>query len=1504
MEAAIERLVHKLRIDISTGNDSLYADGPLSDLYDALKSDMVREGKSTLGDGDKESITAQSSGYYALSALSQLTNSSFSSRYEELEEISLYPSSPSPPITTSQQKTSSQSPDNSSSPRSDSSPPPLPWATTATTTDDNTSGYDTLSSLVPAESRSYHSLATDGLPLSSSLSSMDPDGVVSFGLAGETGNDEIRNSLPRSRSTTREDVEADEGGEYDLSVSALMQPSLDRKTTTGTNFSVDVVNEWNDRFKLCRSLPSSNEAEILQKASSMTKLLLDFNHISLSIGQLIISEYFLPDEKKTIKRINRGGSAGGDKYEVAGIFFKLAVSKTGNGIYRTDELAAKAASHDMKGLLNIYECIVDNFDCGVPLQSIIDYRGFRLTAMSILPLNLRQQPVMGTADGGLTVHGGDKPLMDIVKGCADRLNLKEHEVGKATLYFGCDVEGHKGIDGKYYFLDFARVFPPEHPGCTSHLVRDTKSIFYRLLRPEFVRSYPNKLSPDACSAFSAEDPLAMEQMRDIQLATQDLIGNRIVGYVEELHHRGSMMNYSFSKHMHRWGINMRHLGLVRNHLLKRSTKDINDACLVEIISRVLKNLLRSDYRMLLHGDGISAENAFIEVTVEFLNLVSCASPKVLSKVFWDSRLPSEIKKRYGSVSITDNESKDLFNRMKHVLYDIFIRLFDQMKLTLTQISLKQLKINAEGFRFLPSDIKSISPRLKSMHIFGESTSLFLSKEANKIMGRWRSYTPVNSLSLKRRTHYNSLSAGDGDMKRVNDRSSERDISEEAIVQGSREVERLLSLSDEYLSSAYDAFPAHLHLLHVRAFQLIRQALLPHMNPFTRLQMLEKVVSLLKSNVNEPSDVAVSKALGRFHHRLGYRRLTFSSSVKAATQLMDLDEKRLSHETEEIVNILDHVLMPDKEADLKVDIGAMQVLINGLTFNGSLDNLDVSKNVLANRDGSLYDEFNQLCDVLQHNNVLTSLNLSECSLGDRGAEALAKSLQLNNAVVYLNVSKNDITVLGGVAIGHLIQYNKTLKALDLSRNHIGHLGSKTLAGSLKGNNSLIVLNVADNYLEDKQIEHLCKALSSNSALTVLNVQGNDITEQGLAALTALSSANVWLRTLTTTKLKSGEEYLGGYIDGKRHGMAVVKFASGDEVEGEYVEGVLAGKCRYTYEDGTIYHGIIANGLPNTSTNYASEFAEGLITFKNGDVYKGQVVDGMMHGRGCLMYKNKDIYTGYLKQNKKYGTGTLAIYEDKSFYEGEFRDDVFHGTGRWNRSDGSVFNGALEFGHPNGVGFMEYSNRDVYDGNFLDGLRDGHGTCQFSNGDIYTGEWSQDLMHGLGEFICKADRTTFLGEFHANRKHGRGKMIYDVGGGSDGQHFFDSFWDENVRRHSGKAIFSIHTSLYEGEFIEHNIPEKDYSEAEYPPNLVVGVVEGGVRVVQMHGKGVLKVKSTGLTYEGKFKNNRKSGKGILRQCAIGSDDLFGKIIFDGIFDNDQPKEQPFSLLKSFFRPTEKR
>jgi hypothetical protein len=87
--------------------------------------------------------------------------------------------------------------------------------------------------------------------------------------------------------------------------------------------------------------------------------------------------------------INAGGIAGGVKYIHKGIFFKFALDE--HNIYGGSvERASKAAAHELKGIQALIDWEfkgVGLFTIKFPLTAVIDYRGFRLVATTILPLN-------------------------------------------------------------------------------------------------------------------------------------------------------------------------------------------------------------------------------------------------------------------------------------------------------------------------------------------------------------------------------------------------------------------------------------------------------------------------------------------------------------------------------------------------------------------------------------------------------------------------------------------------------------------------------------------------------------------------------------------------------------------------------------------------------------------------------------------------------------------------------------------------------------------------------------------------------------------------------------------------------------------------------------------------------------------------------------------------------------------------------------------------------------
>ena len=88
-----------------------------------------------------------------------------------------------------------------------------------------------------------------------------------------------------------------------------------------------------------------------------------------------------------------------------------------------------------------------------------------------------------------------------MKSAAKALNLKGHWIRNSgiKIYGPGDIEGHLGYDGKFYVVDLARVFPPEAPDKNEN--KDKRAVFYRVLRPELVRTHPKPLSSDAFTAW-------------------------------------------------------------------------------------------------------------------------------------------------------------------------------------------------------------------------------------------------------------------------------------------------------------------------------------------------------------------------------------------------------------------------------------------------------------------------------------------------------------------------------------------------------------------------------------------------------------------------------------------------------------------------------------------------------------------------------------------------------------------------------------------------------------------------------------------------------------------------------------------------------------------------------------------------------------------------------------------------------------------------------------------
>jgi len=396
-----------------------------------------------------------------------------------------------------------------------------------------------------------------------------------------------------------------------------------RRTESIVNEDFETVrgDDWNGRFQhlmdASRMFDTNTPLkERVRVNMSLINLMNDFIMIASTYGKIIISEGYLPDHLKTVRPQELGGIAGGSKYICHNILFKFAVDT--DDFYESDYAAACVAGHELKGLIHLFKCEVP--DLCLPLMALVDYRGFRLIAMSILPVD-KTTIVYGTSDYGNTIHNKVPKLCSLVAQTAAELNIAPHRCGNAgiILYSPADMEGHVGKDGRFYLLDFSRVFPPETPKPGIRMAH-----LYRLLRPEFVKGYSLPLCSDAFTRFISE-PESVDLNNNLREATRYLLQEVIPPFAKKLDTMTGVIFVDGFIHesrmlmmIHRSGINMRYLGLIRKDV---TDPDLKALLLVEMCARVCKQELKHKLREKMRRLRVPLEEPYRRLIIAYLNLI-------------------------------------------------------------------------------------------------------------------------------------------------------------------------------------------------------------------------------------------------------------------------------------------------------------------------------------------------------------------------------------------------------------------------------------------------------------------------------------------------------------------------------------------------------------------------------------------------------------------------------------------------------------------------------------------------------------------------------------------------------------------------------------------------------------------------------------------------------------------------------------------------------------------
>ena len=124
--------------------------------------------------------------------------------------------------------------------------------------------------------------------------------------------------------------------------------------------------------------------------------------------------------------------------------------------------------------------------------------------------------------------------------------------------------------------------------------------------------------------------------------------------------------------------------------------------------------------------------------------------------------------------------------------------------------------------------------------------------------------------------------------------------------------------------------------------------------------------------------------------------------------------------------------------------------------------------------------------------------------------------------------------------------------------------------------------------------------------------------------------------------------------------------------------------------------------------ARSIPENELKYTNGDVYKGETVDQIRHGKGIHQCSNGDVYDGNWSEDKRHGFGTMTFTSGMT-YTGDWVEDKTCGYGK-----------------------CTYANGDVYEGEWKNDHRWGWGKHEWrsTTGDTYEGEWFDDIPEGEG------------------------------------------------------------------------------------------------------------------------------------------------------------------------------
>ncbi|XP_045580502.1 clustered mitochondria protein homolog isoform X3 [Salmo salar] len=276
--------------------------------------------------------------------------------------------------------------------------------------------------------------------------------------------------------------------------------------------------DWNEELQTTRELARKNLPERLLRERAIFKVHSDFAAAATRGSVAVIDG--------NVMAINPGEETRMQMFIWNNIFFSLGFDVRDH--YR--ELGGDAAAHaaptnDLNGVRAYGAVDVEGlYTLGTV---VVDYRGYRVTAQSIIPGILEreqeQSVIYGSIDFGKTVVSHGKYL-ELLERTSRPLKVQRHNVlnekdESMELCSSVECKGIIGNDGRHYILDLLRTFPPD----LNFLPVEGEELSPESVRQGFPRQHRHRLAclrQELIEAFVEHRYLLFMKMAALQLMQQ------------------------------------------------------------------------------------------------------------------------------------------------------------------------------------------------------------------------------------------------------------------------------------------------------------------------------------------------------------------------------------------------------------------------------------------------------------------------------------------------------------------------------------------------------------------------------------------------------------------------------------------------------------------------------------------------------------------------------------------------------------------------------------------------------------------------------------------------------------------------------------------------------------------------------------------------------------------------------------------------------------------------